>query len=404
MIFLLDDARARRFEPFSTSRPLSEMRVGALVQRQRWQQVLRASCQGAIVAPHLAGFEEFDAPPHHGSDVPAGAWLVNSRAVPTLLAAESAATVLVIDQQVAAVRLAAPVAQDQLHDPQFTLDDVLPDAGPTTTIPGLWLEEVWDIVGQLQSLLLRDIPALVPALGARPLSQDGVTVLGDHGVFVAEGATVEPQVVFDTTAGPVLLSRGASVQAFSRVVGPCFVGESSAILGGRVSGCSIGEVCRVHGEVSVTTFVGHANKGHDGFVGHSVLGRWVNLGSGTITSNLKNTYGTVSLWTPDGLVDTGMQFLGTLFGDHAKTGIGLRLTTGCVIGTGANVYDNMPPKAVAPFSWGGSVPYAEFAVDKFVEMAERMMVRRQVGLTDDARQWWRQVHAGATGDLRWPRR
>lgn len=404
MMFLIDDVRARRFEPFSTSRPLSEMRVGALVQRQRWQQVLQTSCEGAIVAPHLAGFEEFDAPTCHRGDVPAGAWLVNSRAVPNLLAAPSGATVLTIDKQVAAVKLAAPVTHEQLHDPQFVLDDVVLDRSTGADIPGVWLEEVWDIVGQLQTLLLRDIPALVPALSARPLSQDGVTVLGDHGVFVADGVTVEPQVVFDTTAGPVLLCRGASVQAFSRVVGPCFVGESSAILGGRVSGCSIGEVCRVHGEVSVTTFVGHANKGHDGFVGHSILGRWVNLGAGTTTSNLKNTYGTVSLWTPDGVVDTGMQFLGTLFGDHAKTGIGLRLTTGCVIGTGANVYDSMPPKAVAPFSWGGSVPYAEFAVDKFVEMAERMMARRQVVLADGARQWWRQVHAGATADLRWPRR
>jgi UDP-N-acetylglucosamine diphosphorylase/glucosamine-1-phosphate N-acetyltransferase len=404
MMFVLDDARARRFEPFSTSRPLSEMRVGALLQRQRWQQVLQTSVLGHISSPHLAGFEEFDAPPHHEGDVPAGAWLVNSRAVPTLLPALSSATVLIIEQQVAAVRLAAPVAQEQLHDPQFTLDDVLPGTGSMATIPGLWLEEVWDIVGQLQTLLLRDIPALVPALSARQLSQDGVTVLGDHGVFVADGATVEPHVVFDTTAGPVLLCQGASVQAFSRVVGPCFVGESSAILGGRVSGCSIGEVCRVHGEVSVTTFVGHANKGHDGFVGHSVLGRWVNLGAGTTTSNLKNTYGTVSLWTPDGLVDTGMQFLGTLFGDHAKTGIGLRLTTGCVVGTGANVYDSMPPKAVAPFSWGGSVPYAEFGVDKFVDMAERMMARRQVLLSDRPRRWWRTLHAVATADLRWPRR
>ena len=99
-------------------------------------------------------------------------------------------------------------------------------------------------------------------------------------------------------------------------------------------------------------FVGHANKGHDGFVGHSVLGRWVNLGAGTTTSNLKNTYGTVALWTPGGVADTGLQFLGTLFGDHVKTGIGLRLTTGCVLGAGANVVDRMPPKAVAPFAWG----------------------------------------------------
>ena len=97
-------------------------------------------------------------------------------------------------------------------------------------------------------------------------------------------------------------------------------------------------MCKVRGELSNTIFLGYSNKGHDGFVGHSYLGRWVNLGAGTITSNLKNTYGTVSLWTPDGVRDTGLQFLGTLFGDHVKTGIGLRLTTGTVLGAGANVY------------------------------------------------------------------
>src|SRR5204863_9771343 len=101
----------------------------------------------------------------------------------------------------------------------------------------------------------------------------------------------------------------------------------------------------------------YANKGHEGFVGHSYLGKWVNLGAGTTTSNLKNTYGTVSLWTPSGTRNTGLQFLGTLFGDHVKTGIGLRLSTGTVIGTGANVYDAMPPKAVAPFAWGSGAPY-----------------------------------------------
>jgi len=404
MILFYDDARARRFEPFATSRPLSEMRVGALLQRQRWQHVLNTSSHGVISSPHLVGFEEFDAPAHHEGDIPAGVWLVNSRAVPALQPAHSTATVLTIDHKVAAVRLAAPMAHELLHDPQFVFEDVLPGTGAMANVPGVWLDHVWDIVGHLQNTLLSDIPVLVGTLGARPLAQTDVIVLGGHGVFVAEGVTVEPHVVFDTTAGPVLLCRGASVQAFSRVTGPCFVGESSAILGGRVAGCSIGEVCRVHGEVSVTTFVGHSNKGHDGFVGHSVLGRWVNLGAGTTTSNLKNTYGTVSLWTPDGLADTKLQFLGTLFGDHAKTGIGLRLTCGCVIGTGSHVYDSMPPKAVAPFSWGGSVPYAEFAVDKFVDMAERMMARRQIVMPERARAWWRAVHTVAAGDVRWPRR
>jgi hypothetical protein len=139
--------------------------------------------------------------------------------------------------------------------------------------------------------------------------------------------------------------------------------------------------------------LGHSNKGHDGFVGHSYLGRWVNLGAGTITSNLKNTYGAVSLWTPSGIRDTGLQFLGTLFGDHVKTGIGLRLTTGTVLGAGANVYGNMPPKVVPPFSWGDALPYATYQSDKFVETAGRMMARRHVELSARARRHLSRAHA-----------
>jgi len=122
----------------------------------------------------------------------------------------------------------------------------------------------------------------------------------------------------------------------------------------------------------------------------------VNLGAGTITSNLKNTYGPVSLWTPRAMRDTGMQFLGTMFGDHAKTGIGLRLTTGTVLGAGANVYGNMPPKVVPPFAWGEGSPYTTYRLDKFLEVAERMMARRHVELSERAR---RQLSAAY--EVRW---
>src|SRR5206468_4782332 len=156
-------------------------------------------------------------------------------------------------------------------------------------------------------------------------------VIGNYPVFVAgnrsvagevvvKGATIEPQVVFDASAGAIYVGAGTTVHAFTRLVGPCYIGRDSVILGDRVGICSIGDHCKVRGEMSNTIMVGHANKGHDGFVGHSYMGRWVNLGAGTITSNLKNTYGPVTLWTPSGMRDTGMQFLGTLFGDHAKTG------------------------------------------------------------------------------------
>jgi hypothetical protein len=121
----------------------------------------------------------------------------------------------------------------------------------------------------------------------------------------------------------------------------------------------------------------------------------VNLGAGTTTSNLKNTYGTVALWTPDGVRDTGLQFLGTLFGDHAKTGIQLPLTTGCVVGAGANVFDRMPPKHVPPFAWGGEAPYGRYEVDRFVQVAERAMARRAVPLAPGMRETLRAAHGRA---------
>jgi UDP-N-acetylglucosamine diphosphorylase/glucosamine-1-phosphate N-acetyltransferase len=200
--------------------------------------------------------------------------------------------------------------------------------------------------------------------------------------------------VFDAAAGPILVQPGTHIHAFTRVNGPCYIGQNVNVMGGDISGCSIGDVSKVRGELSSTVVAGYANKGHDGFVGHSYIGRWVNLGAGTVTSNLKNTYGTVALWTPTGVRDTGMQFLGTMFGDHVKTGIGLRLTTGTVLGAGANVYGNMPPKVVAPFSWGDSPPYTIYQPDKFLETAARMMSRRHVELSEDARRHLSAVHAG----------
>jgi hypothetical protein len=128
-------------------------------------------------------------------------------------------------------------------------------------------------------------------------------------------------------------------------------------------------------------------------VGHSYLGRWVNLGALTTTSNMKNTYGPVQLWTPSGVRNTGQQFLGTFFGDHAKTGIGTMLTTGSVIGAGANVYGgNMPRKVVPPFAWGDGEPYDTFDITKFLAVAERAMARRQIELGEKARKQLAEAH------------
>ncbi len=421
-LFLYDDARARQFEPFATTRPLGELRAGALLVRERWARALDGIpfAFGSSIA--LDGFVEFDAPSsaaHAGlSQLVPGTIVVNTRALPFLAGAvlqddDARADVLVVDGRVAAVRLASPLDVARLRDGTLTLDELVSiQAAPAAkfaTADGVWLDEVWDIVRHLNALLARDIPALAAALECTALDDDGQVargpvVIGGHPVWLESGATIEPYAVFDTTPGPVLLRRGSSVQAFTRVVGPCYIGCDSTVMADRVSGSAIGDRCRVHGELSATVLIGHANKGHDGFVGHSIIGRWVNLGAGTTTSNLKNTYGTVALWTTDGVRDTGLQFLGTLFGDHAKTGIGMRLTTGCVLGAGANVMDAMPPKAVAPFTWGARAPYEVFALDKFLQTASRMMARRHVTLDDAQRAHLSDVYRRAIVDPRWPAR
>jgi len=252
------------------------------------------------------------------------------------------------------------------------------------------MHEVWDFIGQLGPMLHDDILALAGTVKTASLMQEA---MGDHLPAIEDGAMIESYVIFDTSAGPIMVREGATISAFTRIVGPCYIGEHSTIIGDRVSGCSIGEWCKIRGEISSTIVLGHANKGHTGFVGHSYLGRWVNLGAVTTTSNLKNTYGTVQLWTPSGQRDTGLQFLGTLFGDDAKTGIGTMLTTGTVLGAGANVYgSSMPQKYVTPFSWGDGAPYATFAADKFLAVAERVMQRRHVTLGAGQRQLLARAH------------
>jgi UDP-N-acetylglucosamine diphosphorylase/glucosamine-1-phosphate N-acetyltransferase len=378
-LVFIDDVVARDFQPFALTRPCCELRAGALLVRQRWEVATGASTRGFIGAPHLTDFDEPGAASFLSGSIPAGSLLVNARCAVSLGAFSPDATSWSCAGRLAAVRLQA--ATD--------VSDVLRDGGRLESfaghdkpveIDGRWLDQVWDLVRLLPDLLTADIPQL-NEFGELESTAE-LTMLGSHPVFIEQGATVEPHVVVDANAGPILVRRGATIQSFTRLVGPCMISEGTTVSGGRVAGSSIGEHCRVRGEVSASVFTGYANKGHDGFIGHSVLGRWVNLGAGTVNSNLKNNYSDVAFWTPRGLERTGMQFLGAFIGDHAKTAIGTRLTTGAVIGTGANVYGaGITPRYVPPFAWGldGSDLWE---LDAFLQTAERAMKRRDVVLSE----------------------
>ena len=187
------------------------------------------------------------------------------------------------------------------------------------------------------------------------------------------------------------------VRSGTRIEGPFWAGEGTWLLGGQFRNVSAGPLCRLHGEISTTVFNGYANKSHDGFVGHSVIGEWVNLGAGTITSNLKNTYGPIRLDVAGTRIETARNNLGALIGDHAKTAIGTLLPTGAVVGAAANIFAaTRAAKYTPPFSWGGEGD-TRTDVDQFIATARRILPRRDVAVDVEMEASLRALHRRLCG-------
>jgi UDP-N-acetylglucosamine diphosphorylase/glucosamine-1-phosphate N-acetyltransferase len=199
-------------------------------------------------------------------------------------------------------------------------------------VGGRVLAYPWELVELNAKALEDDFVRLYATRPAGPLP-GGPTLVGPADrLWVDPGALVEALALIDTTPGPVAIDRGAVVQAFSRIEGPCYVGPDTQVLAGRVKGSSLGPRCRIGGEVEASIVHGHSNKAHGGFLGHSYLGEWVNFGAGTQTSDLRTDYGTVRFHLGGRSVDSGLLKVGAFVGDHTKTSIGALLNTGSLIG------------------------------------------------------------------------
>jgi UDP-N-acetylglucosamine diphosphorylase/glucosamine-1-phosphate N-acetyltransferase len=376
--------------------------AGAEMIRERWERVTGEKAAGFVGAKHLRHFDEPGAPNAVDAEtaIPAGALIANSRFIPAIgtsfeiaAAQKQQASAFHCGDEICAVRIVEPTPASRLADGTIPLTALARGAGVCTT-RGRWIQAPWDLIAQLNDQLIEDIPQLAATLSIEPVGDS--TILGTFGVLKEAGANIEPFVVFDAIAGPILIRAGATISSFSRIVGPCYIGPHATVVGDAIRACAIGDTCKVRGEISNSIMLGFSNKGHTGFVGHSYIGRWVNLGALTTTSNLKNTYGTVQMWTASGMRDTGAQFLGTLFGDHVKTGIGTMLTTGTVLGAGANVFGGGDkPKYVEPFAWGDSEPYERYEITKFIDVARRMMGRRHVDLSASGAQQLEDAHTVA---------
>ena len=210
----------------------------------------------------------------------------------------------------------------------------------------------------------------------------GTHLLNKTEILIGKGTVVKPGVVLDAEKGPIILGENVTVLSNAVIEGPVFIGEGSIIkAGARIYGnSSIGEVCKVGGEIEASIIHSYSNKQHDGYLGHSYLGSWVNIGADTNNSDLKNNYGTVRVYVNGSSVDSGLQFVGLFMADHSKTGINVMFDTGTVVGVSCNVYGaGLPPKYLPSFSWGNvASSFSAFRLEKSIETAQRMMARRDV--------------------------
>jgi UDP-N-acetylglucosamine diphosphorylase / glucose-1-phosphate thymidylyltransferase / UDP-N-acetylgalactosamine diphosphorylase / glucosamine-1-phosphate N-acetyltransferase / galactosamine-1-phosphate N-acetyltransferase len=386
-LVLFDDARARAWAPFSLTRPAGEILFGAMTLRARAERATGLACTGYLTSGRLSGFEEPGSPgvltPARAGELEGRRLLLSSRCALDLerfVPPVGPATLVLDGATVGWVLPPGTPMPDEaaLLDPQGAAG-----AGTHVTVRGLLVEAPWTLVRDNPNQLREDARALGWEDTGTP---SGVHRIGVGLLSLAADAGIEPGVTIDLRAGPVRLEAGARVEGPARLVGPLYIGRSSIVFGGHVGSSSVGPVCKVRGEIADSVVLGYVNKAHDGYLGHALVGRWVNLGAFTTNSDLKNNYGSVSVWTPDGPTDTGLMKVGCFLGDHVKTGIGTVLNTGTVIGAGSNVFGGrMPPSHVPPFSWGEGADLTDYRLDKFLEGAERAMARRDVPLTEGMR-------------------
>lgn len=256
-------------------------------------------------------------------------------------------------------------------------------------------------------LIERNADAIAADLAARPAAVAGevhpaAVVLEPGRVIVEAGARVEPLAVLDARSGPILVGAGALVRSHTVVTGPCVVGPGTQLLGGFVSRSTIGPECRIAGEVEECVWQGYANKRHHGFVGHSAIGEWVNLGALTTTSDLKNNYGNVRVWVDGRELDSRSPKVGSVIGAHVKTGIGTLLPTGASIGTGANLFGGgrFAPKRVPAFGWWDGETMAEHRLERFLETARVAHARRGRELGPDEAAALEALFAATAGERR----
>jgi UDP-N-acetylglucosamine diphosphorylase/glucosamine-1-phosphate N-acetyltransferase len=355
-LLIFEDGFHQGFYPIAQTRPLWEIRCGAFLFGERIIAAVKPSAVAYRVRPSLAALCAEKGYSLNGVDSGKELLLVNA-----LLAAHDIDipenTCVVCGERIAAVRLSSDFMKkhgEKVLSPSFDFSAFLDSALVSRTdMPENWFlpSYIWDCVLNNGRMITADFPMIEKS--RQTVISEGVTFAGDREhIIVEDGVRIDPFVFIDARKGPVIIRKGCEINPFTRIEGPCYIGENTVITGAKIrEGCSFGPVCRLGGEIEDSVFQSYSNKYHDGFIGHAYIGEWVNLGAMTTNSDLKNDYSNVQCVLPSGKTDTGSTKVGCVIGDFSKTSIGTLLNTGSIVGTGSMIVfsGRMTPPLVPDF-------------------------------------------------------
>jgi UDP-N-acetylglucosamine diphosphorylase/glucosamine-1-phosphate N-acetyltransferase len=389
-----EDSGAAWLEPIALTRPAFALWCGAERLFERHARQFAANEVGFWTRPELAELWKLEAPGRAVNDVDwtrsaSTAW-VNARWFPAPdVSMHASPHVGLMDGQIAYAVL--PAGESPINDDIGAWLEAWRGRLPGRAVSGAMLNYLWDVVDHNSTALRQDGLWFREKNKPRTLSQ--VAVIGPcDQLLVADHATIEPFVVADTRGGPVMIDRDAVVHSFSRLEGPCYVGKESWIVGAKLrAGSTIGPCSRIGGEVEASIVQGYANKYHEGFLGHSYIGEWVNLAAATQTSDLRNDYDNVKMSVNGERLATGKSKVGSFIGDHTKTALGALLNTGSTIGAFSNLLPSgsLLPQVVPSFCLVQNGHLQEVVdLRKTFAIAGKVMQRRGKALTEAHRDFY----------------
>ena len=373
MNYILFDGTVRNaLLPFTFTRPVADIRVGILTIREKWEKYL-GSPTTTLTEEYLS--EKFPMVEMENNV------LINASFLPNDILAEIVKNLEKNQAIFQGEEVIAFYTNDTQEEVDFDTYEII-----EFNEECLKLEHTWDIFAKNDAALREDFELITEDRKSQPIPKS-VNVISPKNIFIEEGAKLE-FVTLNASTGPIYIGKNAEIMEGSVIRGPFALCEEAQVkLATKVYGATtIGPHCRIGGEVNNSVLFGYSNKGHDGFLGNSVLGEWCNMGADSNNSNLKNNYEEVRLWSyeTEGFARTGLQFCGLMMGDHSKCGINTMFNTGTVVGVSANIFGaGFPRNFVPSFSWGGATGFTTYLTSKAFQTAKIAMARRQVEFTEE---------------------